>query len=257
MNQPEPISTPCSSQVDPRPPSARRRLRWVFMAVALLAIVGLPVLVTGEKRATPPADPPPPDGSRASAAGTPSPEVEHAPTRLDSKTTTEEVEGFGADTVEVPVFDCLPVRKDERAASEQYPVPLPPFSKGIFPCTHCHDRPDDFNPTKRNLTLQHTDIKLVHGPREQWCYGCHNPSDRDKLRLAGGRLISFRKSYELCGQCHGPKLRDWRLGIHGRRTGCWNGPREYRLCVHCHNPHAPKFKPKKPMPRPFKPSEIH
>jgi len=171
--------------------------------------------------------------------------------------TTEEVEGFGAETVEIPVFQCLPVRKDERAESEQYPVPLPPFSKGIFPCTRCHDRPDDYNTTQRNLTLMHTNIKLVHGPREQWCYGCHNPTDRDKLRLAGGRLVSFRKSYELCGQCHGPKLRDWRLGIHGRRTGCWNGKREYRLCVHCHNPHSPKFKPLKPKPRPWKPSEIH
>ena len=35
--------------------------------------------------------------------------------------------------------------------------------------------------------------------------------------------MSFAESYVLCGQCHGEKLRDWRAGVHGRRTGQWNG----------------------------------
>jgi len=157
---------------------------------------------------------------------------------------------------QAPHFDCKPVRKDKSADENQYPVPLPPFSKDIFPCTRCHDKPEDYNTTKRTLTLEHLNIHLNHGPREQWCYGCHNPTFRDKLRLAGGRLVSFKKSYELCGQCHGPKLRDWRKGIHGRRVGCWNGKRQYLLCVHCHSPHSPKFPKIKPMPRPKKPSEI-
>ncbi len=155
-----------------------------------------------------------------------------------------------------PRFACNPVRSDEAAASEQYPVPKPPFSPGMYPCTRCHDKPDDFNPNPRNLLAMHKDIQLVHGTREQWCYDCHNPSYRDKLRLAGGRLVGFDASYELCGQCHGEKLRDWRYGIHGRRIGCWNGQREYLLCVNCHNPHSPKFKPIHPRPRPKRPDEI-
>jgi len=155
-----------------------------------------------------------------------------------------------------PLFECRAVRNAEVAGAEQYPVPKPPFSKDMFPCTRCHDKPDDFNATPRHLVATHTDIQLAHGPREQWCYDCHNPSYRDKLRLAGGRLVSFETSYELCGQCHGEKLRDWRLGIHGRRTGCWNGEREYLLCVNCHNPHSPKFKPMHPRPRPKRPDEI-
>jgi hypothetical protein len=61
----------------------------------------------------------------------------------------------------------------------------------------------------------------------------------------------------LCGQCHGPKLRDWKLGIHGKRTGSWSGKKHYLLCVHCHDSHAPKFKPLKPMPPPTKPKDIH
>lgn len=159
--------------------------------------------------------------------------------------------------IQPPMFECRPVRNDETADHSQYPVPPPPFSKAdIYPCTRCHDKPDDYNTTPRTLILQHTNIKLNHGPRAQWCYDCHNPSDRDKLRLAGGRLISFDESYELCGQCHGEKLRDWRLGIHGRRTGCWNGQREYLLCVNCHNQHSPRFAPLEPRPRPKMPTEI-
>ena len=154
-------------------------------------------------------------------------------------------------------FECRGVRKDAADGPDEFPVPKPPFSsKDIFPCTRCHDKPDDYNPTPRTLTAMHTNIKLVHGPREQWCYDCHNPSDRDKLRLAGGRLISFEKSYLLCGQCHGEKLRDWRRGIHGRRRGCWNGKKQYLLCVNCHNQHAPRFKPLPPKPRPERPDEI-
>ncbi|MBI4510168.1 MAG: hypothetical protein HY698_11080 [Deltaproteobacteria bacterium] len=173
------------------------------------------------------------------------------------KTVTEPVAGFGSETVEVPVPSCHPVRKEIGNGENEFPVPRPPFSKEVFPCTRCHDRPDDFNTTRRTLTVEHRDIKLEHGPRPQWCYGCHNPTDRDKLRLADGRLVAFDESYELCRQCHGPKFRDWRIGLHGRRTGCWNGQKEYRLCVHCHNPHSPHFKPLKPKPRPLRPREGH
>jgi len=155
-----------------------------------------------------------------------------------------------------PMFACRSVRSDEVVGAEQYPVPKPPFSKDVYPCTRCHDKPDDFNPTPRNLVAMHKEIKLAHGSREQWCYDCHNPSYRDRLRLAGGRLVTFEASYELCGQCHGEKLRDWRRGIHGRRIGCWNGKRQYLLCVNCHSPHAPRFKAMHPKPRPKRPDEI-
>lgn len=154
------------------------------------------------------------------------------------------------------LFACRAVRSDDTVGVEQYAVPKPPFSKDMFPCTRCHDKPDDHNATPRNLVAMHQDIKLAHGSREQWCYDCHNPTYRDRLRLAGGRLVSFDASYELCGQCHGEKLRDWRRGIHGRRVGCWNGQRQYLLCVNCHNPHAPKFKAMHPRPRPRRPGEI-
>ena len=74
--------------------------------------------------------------------------------------------------------------------------------------------------------------------------------NRDMLHSASGKLIDFSESYKLCGQCHGPKLRDWKAGIHGRRTGQWNGEKQYLLCAHCHNPHSPKFPQLKPEPAP-------
>ncbi|MCB9558295.1 MAG: hypothetical protein H6707_19415 [Deltaproteobacteria bacterium] len=136
-----------------------------------------------------------------------------------------------------------------------YPVPQPPFSEGIFPCTECHETTEKPNTTRRELTEEHESIKLEHGPRK-WCFSCHNPTDRDKLRLADGELIPFTVSYRLCGQCHGPKLREWRVGIHGKRTGYWNGKKRYLLCAHCHNPHSPHFKPIKPLPPPRRPLRI-
>jgi hypothetical protein len=83
--------------------------------------------------------------------------------------------------------------------------------------------------------------------------GCHNPDDRDSLRLANGTLIGFDESYRLCGQCHGTIFRDWREGIHGRREGYWNGAKSYLLCAHCHNPHAPRFQAIEPLPPPVRP----
>jgi len=144
-----------------------------------------------------------------------------------------------------------PVRDRDKQA---VPVPPPPFSEGVFPCSECHE-PDEVNLKRRELEDEHEAIKLHHGDRDRWCFDCHNPTDRDKLRLASGRLVPFERSYLLCGQCHGPKLRDWRAGVHGKRTGRWDGVKKYRLCVHCHNPHSPRFKKLKPKPRPRRPGE--
>ncbi len=138
--------------------------------------------------------------------------------------------------------------------SGDYHVPPPPFSEGIFPCSECH-ADMEVNTTRRKLEF-HEDIELRHAEGQRWCLDCHSPDDRDKLRLVNGDLISFEKSYNLCGQCHGTIYRDWRAGVHGKRTGMWNGVKEYRLCVHCHNPHDPRFKPIKPMPPPVRPEDI-
>ena len=139
----------------------------------------------------------------------------------------------------------------------KYFVPPPPFSEDIFPCSECH-ADMDVNPERRELEDEHVAISEMfnHASEQRWCLDCHNQDDRDKLRLANGDPVSFEESYILCGQCHGTIFRDWKAGIHGKRTGEWNGKKQYRLCVHCHNPHSPKFKPIKPLPPPDNPSNI-
>ena len=144
-----------------------------------------------------------------------------------------------------------------RSSSEsEVQVPPPPFSEDIFPCSDCHDEDTPVNPLQRILEEEHEDIQLKHGEENRWCLDCHSPEDRDKLRLANGNKIDFSISYKLCGQCHGAKLRDWKAGVHGKRTGSWNGKKQYLLCAHCHNPHQPAFKKIEPMAAPLKPDEI-
>lgn len=115
----------------------------------------------------------------------------------------------------------------------------------------------EVNLERRVLEEMHDDIALDHGSKERWCFDCHNPDDRDRLRLASGESIDFDESYRLCGQCHGTIYRDWRQGIHGRREGYWNGAKSYLLCAHCHNPHAPRYQPITPLPPPVRPQFLH
>jgi hypothetical protein len=136
---------------------------------------------------------------------------------------------------------------------EEIEVPPPPFSEGIFPCSDCHDPTLPINTKRRELQLAHKEIDLKHDAEHRWCLDCHSATDRDKLHLASGELIEFTESYKLCGQCHGDKYRDWRAGVHGRRSGNWDGHKTYLLCVNCHNAHSPAFKPLKPLPPPARP----
>jgi hypothetical protein len=135
----------------------------------------------------------------------------------------------------------------------EFPVERPPFTPGIFPCSACHEgmAPD----LKKRELSEHTQVKLQHAPEVlTWCLSCHDAKNRDKLHLVNGELIDFTESYRLCGQCHGTNYRDWKAGVHGKRVGHFaGGQRTYFLCVNCHNPHDPKFKPLKPEPPPFKP----
>jgi len=140
------------------------------------------------------------------------------------------------------------------AASQEFPVSPPPMTEGIFPCSNCHASME-VNRKKRELKEEHSQVKLHHAETMRWCLDCHDSKNRDKLRLYNGELVNFTESYRLCGECHGNLYRDWRAGIHGKRTGSFSGAgrRTYFLCAHCHDPHEPKFKPIKPEPPPLKP----
>ncbi len=129
--------------------------------------------------------------------------------------------------------------------------------EGIFPCSDCH-ADMEVNTKRRPLVDMHEEIykSFNHDRKNLWCLDCHNANNRDYLHLANGKLISFKESEKLCGQCHGDKYRDWRFGVHGKRTGYWNGKKQYMLCVQCHNPHTPHFKKLKPMPPPVREEDL-
>jgi hypothetical protein len=173
---------------------------------------------------------------------------------------TEELtatQAFGpADFPEIDFDEPLLPSVLEATEGEQvgtFNVPPPPFSdEDIFPCSNCH-ADLDVNYERRELEFYHAEVELNHGPKERWCFDCHNAEDRDHLRLVNGSLVGFDESYRLCGQCHGTIFRDWRAGIHGRRRGYWDGAKSYLLCAHCHNPHAPAFPPLEPLPPPIRP----
>lgn len=145
--------------------------------------------------------------------------------------------------------------QESAPGTQDIQVPPPPFSEDIFPCSACHGDMET-NPEPRVLEDFHDDIILQHDEENRWCLACHDAQNRDVLHSAAGQPIPFQESYRLCGQCHGPKLKDWKAGIHGRRTGAWNGTKQYLLCAHCHDPHAPTFKKLTPDPPPHKPEKI-
>jgi hypothetical protein len=130
-------------------------------------------------------------------------------------------------------------------------VAKPPFSEDVFPCTQCHTPGDPVDRTRRTVD-SHEKVTLRHDEKNRWCLDCHSAANRDFLHLADGRLVPFTESYRLCGQCHGPTLRHWQAGEHGKRSGSWNGEKRYLLCAHCHDPHSPSFKPMEPLAPPLR-----
>lgn len=145
---------------------------------------------------------------------------------------------------------------DHKPKVETFAVPPPPLSNDYWPCSGCHDDPTEVNRTRRILTEEHKDIVLHHDQEHRWCLDCHDAENRDMLHLSSGATITFEESHKLCGQCHGTQYRDWKSGIHGKRTGMWDGEKKYLLCAHCHNPHSPRFKPLHPEAAPERPEMV-
>ncbi len=182
-----------------------------------------------------------------------------APAKASHKAAVDEADPVHADKANLPPAELgLPPNplNMPNAASQTFPVPKPPISNEMWPCSSCHDSPEEVNRTRRVLKEEHTNIVLHHDEENRWCLDCHDATNRDVLHLASGVTITFDESYRLCGQCHGDKYRDWKVGVHGKRTGSWSGEKQYLLCVHCHSPHSPHFKPLKPEAPPVHPDQI-
>jgi hypothetical protein len=147
----------------------------------------------------------------------------------------------------------------DRPVEEIKPYIAPMNELTLFPCSDCHDEEWEVDPTRRDLDEPHDEIpgKFVnHDSENRWCLDCHSARKRDKLRLLNGKLINFNEYYKVCEQCHKRIYREWKMGVHGKRTGYWNGEKQWMHCTQCHDPHNPPFKPLKPMPPPRKPLKV-
>jgi len=135
-----------------------------------------------------------------------------------------------------------------------------------FDCYACHEKtkpPPLRLDTDGNIIVakEHPDIVMGHGQhgRNNNCYNCHNETNLVLLQPRDGRELKFEDSPKLCGSCHGPTLRDWEAGAHGRTSGYWNRKPQAddrKVCVNCHNPHSPRFPSRKPAPGPHPLREI-
>ena len=117
-----------------------------------------------------------------------------------------------------------------------YPVCGIACHNGTFP-------PPNNDKSPRALTM-HMDLvpdatNLQHGRGSVWCLDCHHPESRNKFVDHNGGEIDFNQPQQLCGKCHGPLYRDWRVGLHGKRIGEWasDGKKRWFVCTECHNPH--------------------
>jgi uncharacterized CHY-type Zn-finger protein len=136
--------------------------------------------------------------------------------------------------------------------SLDYDFIKPELPKTSFPCSRCHDAPYK-GWVRHKLGKPHHKMKFKHMDKVMKCVLCHNTKKFDSLRTFNGKEILMKNSQKLCGQCHGEKIRDWRLGIHGKQTGKWNGRKQRWACVKCHDPHSPAFPQWKADPGPQRP----
>lgn len=114
----------------------------------------------------------------------------------------------------------------------------------LLRCGTCHAvrKPNPGTRTGAGLKEFHQGLHYRHG--DLTCLSCHNEKDYETLRLADGTPLPYARSMDLCGQCHGTQLRDYRRGAHGGMTGYWDlskGPRQRNHCIDCHDPHAPAY----------------
>jgi len=126
-----------------------------------------------------------------------------------------------------------------------------------YPCSaKCHSKRNT-NAQQRQLVEFHSqrNKELHHGDSKAWCYQCHSETNIDRLVLPNGSQVSFDEAHLLCGSCHGDKLRDWKLAVHGKTMGHWRGEQIRRSCTACHNPHNPPFGKLEPEHGPVPPQK--
>lgn len=144
-----------------------------------------------------------------------------------------------------PIADTVPYRTTIRMPTSHGVVDTPLRDVHGTPigvaCETCHGPNPSEAWTATPGDSFHTGVELKHGTLT--CDFCHT-EDRLAFRLADGSRLERGASMKLCGQCHGPQLRDYDAGAHGGMSGYWDlrqGPRVRNHCTACHAPHSPAY----------------
>lgn len=120
------------------------------------------------------------------------------------------------------------------------------------PCQSCHEGTGPIQGDPQVKGVFHEKIEIRHG-RNKNCFNCHNRKQPADFANFDGSPVKLGNVQMLCAKCHGTIYRDWNAGVHGKRTGFWDvakgGPKP-TVCIACHNPHWPVFKPLKAAPPP-------
>jgi hypothetical protein len=168
--------------------------------------------------------------------------------------------GHSAQPPPIPPVD--PAFLDRTASRESYAdLVRTKADLSDFKCYVCHERN---KPPVLKFDEQHNvivaeehaeTVKMAHGShnRNNVCYNCHHETNLLTFSIRDGQELPFAASSQLCGSCHGPTIRDWDAGAHGRTNGYWHRPsgEMHRLdCVNCHNPHSPSIPGRRPAPPP-------
>lgn len=123
-----------------------------------------------------------------------------------------------------------------------------------YNCMECHRHLKPRWHHDRAL-VEHRDLELEHGTN-RFCLNCHHPDDRNSFVDYDGSVIPQEDVTLLCAKCHGPTYRDWKRGLHGRRSGSWLASSDEQSalrCIQCHDPHRPAFPRLEPMAPPVYP----
>ena len=123
-------------------------------------------------------------------------------------------------------------------------------------CTVCHAQLEP-NPEPRVLEggPPNHRFEFKHGRGRFWCFACHDPVNRDKLRLLNGTTIDLEDYILVCAQCHEVLYYDWQDRLHGKWVGSWQNGKPEKGCIDCHYQHDPAFRPIQPEKPPEKPAE--
>jgi hypothetical protein len=109
-------------------------------------------------------------------------------------------------------------------------------------CHLCHTKKARlFGKSAGTTDLEHPGISPAHGKREISCHSCHDINNHNYLIKSRSLPATFEDSSPVCANCHRERFRDWKRGLHGKRSGGWALPKTQYQCIDCHAPHHVSF----------------